>query len=305
MSKCGAAAMQLAGLLLGLKPGARLPRVRDMAVTLSCGNGTVQGALALLEEAGAIETQSRGRLGTFLISARRDVLWEMSGMGHLAVAMPLPYSTRYEGLATGLREAFEALGVPFSLYFMRGSSNRVAQVVEGRVDLAVTSGLSFTNLAKQQPICAVVDLGPRTFVGAHGVVLASGLTLDNPHLRVAVDRNSADQTMMVEAVFGRRPGVEFVDMSYAQLAKGFAAGTIDATVWNLDELNQHVTVPLTAIPISEVPQAQPIPDSNTHAVLVGRLGSGRPPAAVLADINFDIVRRAIEDVIAGRRIPTY
>lgn len=109
------AARQLAALLIrqgAHGAGARLPRVRDVAELLGVGNGTVQSALRLLEEAGAIKTVARGHLGTFLVGSDRAALWRLSGLGAVQAAMPLPHSRRFEGLATGLRAAFEEAAHP-------------------------------------------------------------------------------------------------------------------------------------------------------------------------------------------------
>ncbi|WP_398944480.1 helix-turn-helix domain-containing protein, partial [Streptomyces sp. CFMR 7] len=53
------AARQPTVLLLNHEPDTRLPRVRDFAEELGCGNGTVQAALQLPEEAGAITMTTR------------------------------------------------------------------------------------------------------------------------------------------------------------------------------------------------------------------------------------------------------
>ena len=111
-------------------------------MSLSLGRGTVQGALRLLEEMGAIRLESRGHLGTFLSRKDDQALWEIAGMSHVVGVMPLPYSRKYEGLATGLVEAFREINVPFNLAFMRGSTHRIDALQSGRYDFAVVSGLA-------------------------------------------------------------------------------------------------------------------------------------------------------------------
>lgn len=302
MSRNGLAAMQLARRLLGLPIGAQLPLVRDMAAELSYGNGTIQSGLELLEQSGAIATRSRGRLGTFLESADRAMLWELGGLGTLSVAMPLPYSRRYEGLASGLRCALDDLGVPLSLSYMRGSAERVAAVVEGRVDVAVVSGLAFDVLSVESPLVALADLGPRTYVSDHGLLLAEGRDRDQHGLRVAVDPASADQVQLVRQLFGGRDDVRYVETSYNQLDQAFQRGEVDATVWNLDEIDQHLTAAVTAEPLTTDPDG---PTRSTHAVLAAREGTERVPAALVAAVDLDLVRAVTDDVLHGRRVPAY
>ncbi|HEY0188065.1 MAG TPA: GntR family transcriptional regulator YhfZ [Cellulomonas sp.] len=302
LSRNGLAAMQLARRLLALPVGDQLPRVRDMAVDLGCGNGTIQVALELLEQSGAITTRSRGHLGTFLEGADRAMLWELGGLGTLAVAMPLPYSRRYEGLASGLRCAVDQAGLPMSLSYMRGSLDRVAAVVEGRIDVAVTSGLAFDLIRSEAPIALLADLGTQTYVSEHGLVLADGHDETEPGLRVGVDRSSVDQVHLVAQLFAGRTDVSYVEVSYNQLDRAFADGEVEATVWNLDEIDQHLSAPVSVRPL-----ADGLVDGsrNTNAVLVVREGTDRVPPALLAQVDLDLVRTVIQEVLHGRRIPSY
>lgn len=183
LTRNGHTARQVAALLLGQGTdgaGARLPRVRDLAERLGVGNGTVQAALRLLEEAGAITTVARGHLGTFLVGSDRAVLWRLSGLGTVLAAMPLPHSRRFEGLATGLRTAFEEAGAPFAITFLRGAAARVAAVAEGRAELAVLSRSAADRLTGQQAVELIADLGPATYAGGHGLLLRPGITLGSP-----------------------------------------------------------------------------------------------------------------------------
>ncbi len=88
----GLAARLLAVLLLNHGPDTRLPRVRDFAVEPGVGNGTVQAAFPLLENARAVGTTARGRLGTFPARSDRSIPRRLSGLGTLPASMPLPYS---------------------------------------------------------------------------------------------------------------------------------------------------------------------------------------------------------------------
>lgn len=298
MSRNGLVALQLARQILALPVGAQLPRTRDLAVELGCGNGTVQAGIHLLERAGAISTTARGCQGTILDSADRSLLWELGGMQTLTMSMPLPYSRRYEGLASGFLAAFAALGIPFDLHFQRGSKGRLNALVQGSVDIAVTSGLAFDLQSEEIPIVELADLGPSTYVGAHGVVLAQGKYLDSPRLRVAVDRSSADQVRLVNSVFGGRDDITFVDTFYTQLNDEFVSGRIDATVWNIDELHQHLHGSVT---VKELPDTS----RNTHAVLSVCEATTRVPQALFDALDLNTVTTVLADVLNGKRLPAY
>lgn len=304
LTRNGRAARRLAVLLLDHAEDARLPRLRDLAEELGVGNGTVQAALRLLEEAGAVETTARGHLGTFLARADRGALWRLSGLGTLVAAMPLPYSRRYEGLATGLRDAFEQAGAPFAVTFMRGAHTRVTALLEKKADLVVLSRLAADELMAAHPVELVADLGPGTYVGAHGVLVRRGRDLSAAGLRVAVDRSSPDLELLTERTFAGRDDVEWVEASYMQLPDLFARNEVDATVWNLDEsearLGPHVEVrPLGAEITRE------LDGRNSRTAIVGRGGEDQPLAAVRRSLDLATVTAVQGEVLRGERIPSY
>lgn len=61
----------------------------------------------ILQENGAIKLESKGHLGTFLIAKNTAILLAFAGITSIVGVMPLPYSKRYEGFATGLIVAME------------------------------------------------------------------------------------------------------------------------------------------------------------------------------------------------------
>ncbi|MGW7489765.1 GntR family transcriptional regulator YhfZ [Streptomyces sp. NPDC054786] len=313
LTRNGHAARQLAALLIRQGAdgaGMRLPRVRDFAERLGVGNGTVQAALRLLEEAGAIKTVARGHLGTFLVGSDRAVLWRLSGLGTVPAAMPLPHSLRFEGLATGLRTAFEEAGAPFAITFLRGAAARVAALAEGRAELAVLSRFAADRLIGRQPVELIADLGPATYAGEHGLLLRPGVTLGSPGLRIAVDDASEDQRMLTERVFGHRPDVEWVPCSSLQPWEELAQGRADATVWNLDE----VLGPVRGQPVAEM-QVLPLGDELTRdlavrhasAALIGRTGeAGAGALAAVRDaVKLSTVTAVQGEVLRGERVPAY
>ncbi|MFC7308783.1 GntR family transcriptional regulator YhfZ [Streptomyces monticola] len=305
LTRNGLTARQLAVLLLHHEQDTRLPRLRDFAEELRVGNGTVQAALQLLEASGAITTQARGHLGTFLVRSDRSILWRLSGLGTLLAAMPLPYSRRYEGLATGLRGAFEEAGAPFAITFMRGSTARVGALLEGKVDLVVLSRFAADRLMKQHELELVADLGPATYVGAHGLLLRRGARLDSPGLKVAVDHSSEDQSLLAERAFAGRDDIEWVEASYMQLRDLFARGEADVTVWNLDEVQDRLG--------EEVADVLPLGDEvtrelslrNSSAAIVGRAEGARALAAVRDRLDLSAVTTLQSEVLCGERIPSY
>lgn len=304
LTRNGLAARRLAALLLHHATDTRLPRLRDFAERLGAGNGTVQTGLQLLEDAGAIETRARGHLGTFLIHADRALLWRLAGLGTVLAAMPLPYSHRYEGLATGLRAAFEQAGAPFGVTFMRGASTRVSALLEGRADLVVLSRFAADRLCAEHPVELVADLGPGTYVGAHGLLLRDGVDPDAPHLRVAVDSSSEDLRMLANRVFAGRTGITWVETSYMQLRDLFERGEVDATVWNLDEVRDHLGPGVGVLPMDET-ITRDLARTNSSAALLTPRKPTPAFAAVREALDFTVVTARQDEVLRGDRTPQY
>ncbi|MDX3854423.1 GntR family transcriptional regulator YhfZ [Streptomyces sp. AK02-01A] len=304
LTRNGLAARQLAVLLLNHEPDTRLPRVRDFAVELGVGNGTVQAALQLLEKAEAIETTARGHLGTFLVRSDRSILWRLSGLGTLLAAMPLPYSRRYEGLATGLRSAFEEAGAPFAITFMRGAGARTGALLEGKVDLVVLSRFAADRLTEEHPVELVADLGPATYVGAHGLLLRHGADPDTPGLRVAVDHTSEDQRMLAERVFAGRGDITWVEASYMQLRELFARDLADATVWNLDEVPGLLGTGVDVQPLGDE-VTRDLSLRNSSAAIIGRTEGAKALGAVRDSLDLSVITTVQTEVLRGERTPWY
>ncbi|MFI0262795.1 GntR family transcriptional regulator YhfZ [Streptomyces sp. NPDC017056] len=307
LTRNGHAARRLSALLINRPTegeAARLPRVRDLAAELGVGNGTVQAALQLLEESGAIETVARGHLGTFLVRADRAVLWRLAGLGTVLAAMPLPYSRRYEGLATGLRAAFEEAGAPFAITFMRGAAARVAALLDGKVDLAVLSRFAADRLMEQHPVDLIADLGPATYVGAHGLLLRHGVRLDTEGLRVAVDHTSEDQRALAERAFGDRRDVTWLESSYMQLYDLFTHDRADATVWNLDEVQGQLGGEVDVLPLGDE-ITRDLSLRNSSAALIARSEGSEALAAVSGSLDLKAVTSLQDEVLRGERMPSY
>ncbi|WP_270180206.1 GntR family transcriptional regulator YhfZ [Alkalihalobacillus sp. CinArs1] len=235
-NKNGLAARRIAGRLLSIEPGSRIPRVSDFVTETSLGRGTIQGAFRLLQEIGAIELEARGHLGTFLVKTNKKLLWEVAGLGAVMGAMPLPYSRKYEGLATGLVQVFEDMKIPFNLAFMRGSSNRIDALKEGRYDFVIVSRLAAEFAIEETNAVEIVkSFGNYSYVSGHEILFADRkVTEIKPGMRVGIDYSSADQHMMTQyEVEGL--DVELVEVNYMQLMEMLKNHEIDAAVWNKDE----------------------------------------------------------------------
>lgn len=305
LTKNGLAATEVARDLFTRKVGDRIPRISDYAQRLGTGNGTIQAALKRLESSGAVKFDTRGHLGSYILEIDYQRLWELSGRTFVVGTMPLPYSRRYEGFATGLYEAFSEAGIPFSLSYMRGAAERLKVLANGNCDFVILSRLAAEHaLEKGELIRIVANFGPESYVGAHGVLLADpggpGEILDG--MRVGIDPESIDQSFLTEAEC-RGKNVQLVKVPYMQLVPKLQSRVIDATIWNTDEIRDRGVL-LRVEPLRQS-EARELERKNTEAVLVvpsDRIGA----TPVLTElIRFETVVRVQEEIIAGTRSPAY
>ncbi|WP_284139104.1 MULTISPECIES: GntR family transcriptional regulator YhfZ [unclassified Virgibacillus] len=235
-SKNGLAAKEIAKKMIFIEAGERIPRVEDFVQSLSLGRGTVQGALKVLENLRAIHLESRGHLGTFLITKDMHLLKEIAGVGSLMGAMPLPYSTLYEGLATGLIEVSDAMLNRVNLAYMRGSKQRLEGLKSRRYDFVVMSQLAAEEeIAQDNNLQIAINFGPETYVTRHQIFLANAHENQiKEGMRVGIDYTSIDQSK-ITLLECENLNVELVPLNYMQLFDSLQSGSLDAAVWNADE----------------------------------------------------------------------
>jgi YhfZ C-terminal domain/Helix-turn-helix domain len=298
LTRAGSVSIEIARRLLALEPGTRLATVADYAQELGTGVGTVQRAFKILEGEGAIRLEPRGRLGTYLAHVDRPTLWRASQQGLLIGLMPLPYTRRYEGLATGLRASLDALDVPFSIAFMSGASNRLKALQSGH-HFAITSKLAAANAsARGVRVSPRIDFGPGTFVEGHALVWAGKRRKRRP--RVGIDLQSLDQVDLVRREFGA--GADVIDVPYLQVLERLRAREFDVTVWATDALHEITDLLVTEFSSDDARAALP---DNTSAVLVTSAADSAVSAFLRDELDVERLRQIQAEVLAGARVPRY
>jgi len=265
ITKNGLAVRSIAAQLVQLDIGSKIPRVEDYSKQFGVGRGTIQSALNFLQEEGAVLLEASGHLGTKIVQADKKKLWAMAGLSNILGIMPLPYSKRYEGLATALCEVFEQEDIPFGLAYQRGSGARISGVKNGRYDFAICSGTSAKKAVEDEPELEIaVNLGKSTFVGGHALILRPGMGEQiKDGMRVALDPVSIDQTLMTQRLVGDK-NVQYVYKPYNQVIEMFKNDLIDAMIWNSDEFEEKfANLSCVKVEIEEGSE-----DSGTEAILV-------------------------------------
>lgn len=245
LTKNGTAVIKLARMFLSMREGQRLKTVGEYADQLGMGRGTVQAAMKYLENSGAISISAKRRQGTYIEKINYVKLWELADFKIIVGVMPLPYSRRYEGIATGLYRTFERAKVPFNLAYMRGGYRREQALLSGKYDFAVMSLLAAEALKESRKnVEIIVEFGAHSYVSGHKVLFSDpGCTQIVDGMNVALDSTSADHLILTRCEC-KHKNVNFVELSYNQILESLAQKNVDAAVWNIDEItDRHLDIP--------------------------------------------------------------
>lgn len=228
------AAMHVAISFLGKQPGDKADTIAQLSERLEMGRGTIQKAIKMLEDADAIRLESRGHLGTYICAMDYAKLVRFTGIKSIVGTMPLPYSLRYEGLATGIYQALNQTDMNVTLAFMSGSNRRVAALLDGRYDFCILSLQSAQYYLQQHKSLELAfQLSPFSYVGEHRLIVRKDFSGLFDGMRIGVDRMSFDQMDMTGKYF-KNVNIEVVPLSYGHILDNLKGRLIDGTIWSYE-----------------------------------------------------------------------
>lgn len=298
LSQTGKVTMGVARLLLRYTPGDRLPRMMDLARELKSGNGTLQEAFNYLVKSGAMTVEARGAQGSRLVDIDYTQLWQCAGNEWIIGSMPLPYTLRYEGLATALYAQLETSRLPFNMTYQRGSLSRGEMVRKAHYHFTVMSLLAAEEFVKRYPeVTIVASLPARSYVSEH--ILVS--RVQREHIRrVGIDYTSLDEMLLTEDEFRSQPGWEGVPITRAQVLDLLREELFDAVIWNQDGI-QSVPEHVQLLPLQGAEQKREL---ASQAAIIA-LNDG-PVLNVLKSLfSPEQITRVQQEIITKQRLPRY
>lgn len=299
-SKNGLSTMMLAQLFLGIQIGEKIPTVSELNEKIDLARGTIQNSIKLLQDQMAIRLEARGHMGTFLVGKDMMILLAFSGINSIVGVMPLPYSKRYEGFATGIITELEnQYNIPASMAYMRGAQNRISMLLSNRYDFAIISKYAAEELQKKGVHIKIVKSFKKfSYLSRHVIVFHN----DNARkirdgMKVGIDKDSIDQCKLTDLLcIGR--SVQMVPVEYNQVLQKTMSGEIDAAIWNEDEITDKL-ITINYVPI-EIHNT-----CDTEAVLV--VDARKTEMATLLDeiIDVESVLLVQKHVLDGKITPSY
>lgn len=299
--KIGVTIRKLALHLLSKNVGDRILPISQYQEEFEVSRGTIQNAINYLKEVGAITLTHHGHQGTYIEAIDYAKLQENCLSQGLMGIMPLPYSVNYEGFATAMYDQLKNL--KFNMAYARGAVGRIDLVVSGAYQFAICSQYAAEYAIKVgKNIEIALNFGAGSFLSKH-VLLLRGQSAEGIEdgMRVAYDNDSLDQSGITRNVV-KGKNVELVNIRTQQTLTALLDGTIDAGVWNYDDiLENHHKEDLKVVFL----------DSSYHnnlfstAVLVIRKDGGYLKEVLEKNINVNATLKILDDVRKGKRRPFY
>lgn len=300
MQKVGIVVQLLSRKFISLEVGDRIPTIEECVEEFDSSRGTIQTALNMLQEDKAISLRPKGHMGTFVTEIDRVKLLEISGIKTIVGVMPLPYSKKYEGLATGIYSTLQENGLNAALAFMHGSNYRLNGLLEERYDFAIMSQLTAQYyLDRGENIDIVENFGEFTYVGKHVLLTREDYHGNFENCKVGIDHSSVDQKTLTLSFFADK-NVKYVPLIYSQIVPFIDAGNIDAAIWNLDDIDlvgNHLRY--------ETLDQKQISIIDTNAVVVCKKGNTQVFQILKRMLEREKVLRIQKAVVSGKVMPKY
>ena len=297
MNKKEQAMLSIAREIVFSEAGERIPSIIEYSQKYNISVGLIQKALISLQEEGALEIERRGVLGSYIKKINNEILMEKSVFGSLVGVMPLPYSKRYEGLATGIKNNFENYKVNFYFAYMSGSEVRLNLLRKGIYDFAIVSRLAYEiEKEKCDDIDVIFGFGEKSYVSRHVLLKAEGV---GKIRKIGVDKNSEDQKYMTKKCITSK-NCEYIEINYNETLKLLKNNIVDAIIWNYDEIEEKQI----KIDYEELPNKEVLNKAN-EAVLVIKKQNQMLRKLTEKIINVEYIGEIQKKVLENKMLPAY
>jgi hypothetical protein len=237
-NKNGLATVTLAKEFICCDEGKKIPTVTEFHEMTKLARGTIQNSLKSLQNADVITLEAHGHLGTILKHKDLKALLHIANIKFICGVMPLPYSKRYEGLASGIvRSSENKYEVPCYLAFMKGSKQRLSMLLSGIYDYTILSGYAAEKYIKEFPeITIIKSFGEHSYLSSHAMIFADKKDeFLKDGMRIGIDKSSIDQQELTKKAC-KDFDVKYVVVNYSNIIELLNSGEIDAALWNKDIL---------------------------------------------------------------------
>ncbi|MFZ5974685.1 MAG: YhfZ family protein [Bacillota bacterium] len=240
--KSGIVTEKLARDFFSMEVGTRLPTIAEYTQRFSTSRGTVQNALALLEENECITILKSGSKGTLLTGIDLLKLQKFTGWDSLTGSMPVPLNPLLSSLTTAICHEMSQCPIPFSFAFVTGSQRRIDALLKKVYDfIIVTKGSAQIFLENNPSLEAAFQLDDCQYSHEYYVYFMNpAFSTITDGMRVAVDPTSADQYLITQKLF-RDKNIELVVAPYIGFHDLMTKRQVDCVIYRKDDWIQPYT----------------------------------------------------------------
>lgn len=253
--------------------GASLSTNVDFKARYNIGAGTMQRALDLLGDRGAVTVVNRGHLGRRVEHIEVGQSWQAAALPPVRLILPPSGPIEIAVLADHLAKELTRLGVSYSMHQLRGGTGRLVALEAGEYDLAVVSAgtWSATNLRRGSVIPEIVrQLAASTYYAPGRLVVVTRQGQDRTTIKkVAIDRQSPDHAALTLSEFPPTQNFEYIDAPFPSVPAWVLRQKVDAGIWH--EAVSVIPLDLAGIELTKLqnPAATEVSDALSSATLVG------------------------------------
>lgn len=289
--------IKIARDLIKLNINDRVKSTKEYKEELGLSIGTIHKAFEILEETKTIKLQKKGVLGKFLIDKNQKLLIEKAELKNIVGVMPLPYTKRYEGLATAIKELFNKKGISFYFAYMQGSRIRTKMLKKGIYDFAIMSQLAYS-FQRDEEVKKILSLGSNSYVSDH--VLLSLKNLKRKEIyKIGIDRNSEDQYYFSTKYFHNKK-CKYVEINSDNIINHLRNGDIDKAILSIDELEEN-NIHDIVIEQIDIPEKK----SANEAVIIIKNDNELLETLIKEILDIKIIKEIQKKVLKKEMTPRY
>ncbi len=285
------AAHRLAIDALALGVGAKLPTNAQYLSEHQMGAGTLQRALRVLEDRGALRTTSHGHQGRTIQAIDVGAAWQTAALSPVRLLLPPRGPIEIDQLQEFLADELTALGIPHTVHHLPGGARRLGLVLAGLHDIALTSsGVRDDDHSHDPKGSATLTrrLEPGTYYARGRVVVVRRAGEGNCSrlTKIAIDPDSPDHKALTLAEFPECKGIAHITMPFPQVPAAVLRREVDAGVWHVHET--VIPLDLAGLQLQPLSRSQSLDVWRQISAAVLYAWPGRPElAAVLASLHLD------------------
>lgn len=260
--------------ILSRNIGDNIDTIMNYSERFNLSLGTIHKVLQILDKNNIVNLYKKGKYGTSIKNIEYLKLFEILGYKYLLCVMPITYSKIYKKIMDNINNSFN---LPIPLYFahMRGGYIRLKLLIENVYHFGIVSKLAAIEaISSGLNLEIIEEFGYRSYVTKHVILKRQ----DQDISIIGMDYDSNDHLFLTKFNFKNMKDIKMVDIKYSEVIDRLLDKTIDAAIWNYDDiLDKMFTLKSNGIVVEDIAYN----DSNLLAT----------EAVIVINKDNDIVRR--------------